>query len=88
MIQFAKMAFGKEQDTAGAVGRALRRPDYSIGHCFEVPGESVSRLAIVPRHLVEVVNFKGLRPRGLRHGAKDVGKAVLGRCLAFFGPVG
>ena len=30
----------------------------------------------------------GLWPRGRRHGAKDVGKTVLGRCLALFGSVG
>ena len=30
----------------------------------------------------------GLWPRGLRHGAKDLGKAVLGRNLALLGPVG
>ena len=27
----------------------------------------------------------GLWPRGLRHGAKDVGHTAVGRCLALFG---
>ena len=34
------------------------------------------------------VVFIGLRPRGLRHGAKDVGRTAVERCLASFGPVG
>ena len=49
-------------------------------------GEKVSRLTSGPRHFVEVVVFNGLRPRGPRHGAKDVGHTVVGRCLALFGP--
>ena len=30
----------------------------------------------------------GLWPRGLRHGAEDVGHTDVGRCLALFGSVG
>ena len=32
--------------------------------------------------------FNDLRPRGLKHGARDVGQTAVGRCLASFGPVG
>ena len=32
--------------------------------------------------------FSGLRPRGPRRGAKDVGRAFVGKCLARFGSVG
>ena len=35
-----------------------------------------------------VVVFNDLRPRGLRHGARDVGQTAVGRCLSLFGPVG
>ena len=35
---------------------------------------------------MDVVVFNGLRPRLLRHGAKDVGETAVGRCLALFGP--
>ena len=43
---------------------------------FEVRGESVSRLTVGSRLVVELV-FNGLWPRGLRHGAKDVGQAFV-----------
>ena len=36
---------------------------------------------------MEVV-FNGLWSRGLRHGPRDVGKALVGKGLALFGPVG
>ena len=32
--------------------------------------------------------FSGLWPRGLRHGARDVEKALVGKCLASFGSLG
>ena len=32
--------------------------------------------------------FNDFRPRGLRHGARDVGQTPVGRCLSLFGPVG
>ena len=35
-----------------------------------------------------VVVFNDLRPRRLKHGARDVGQTAVGRCLASFGPVG
>ena len=35
-----------------------------------------------------VVVFNDLRPRGLKHGARDVGQTAVWRCLASFGPVG
>ena len=50
-------------------------------------GESVSRLTVGSRPVVALV-FSGLLPRGLRHGAKDVGQAFVGKCLALFGSVG
>ena len=36
----------------------------------------------------EVVVFNDLRPRGLRHGARDVGQTAVERCLSLIGPVG
>ena len=32
--------------------------------------------------------FNGLRPRGLRHGAKDVVQTIVGKCLALLGSLG
>ena len=46
-------------------------------------GESESRLASGSGPSAELV-FNGLWPRGLRHGAKDVGRC----CLALFGSLG
>ena len=35
-----------------------------------------------------VVVFNDFRPRGLRHGARDVGQTAVERCLSLFGTVG
>ena len=66
----------------------LKDPIIALDEALECFGESVSRLTSGSRHFVEVVVFNRLRPRGLRHGAKDVGQTVVERCLALFGPVG
>ena len=66
------------------MGRAPQRPNCGSGQSFEVRGESVSRLTIGSRPFVEVA-VSGLWPRGLRHGAKDVGHTDVGRFLALFG---
>ena len=52
----------------------------------ELFGE-VLRLTIGSRLAVELV-LNGLWPRGLRHGAEDVGRTAVGRCLAFLGILG
>ena len=48
----------------------------------------MSRLTVGSSLLLEAEAFDGLRPRGLRHGARNVGQTVVGRCLAFLGLVG
>ena len=69
--------------------RAPQGPNHNLRQSSEVPGESVSKLTFGSKHLViSRVNFGGLRLGGLRHFAIDVGKTVLGRSLALFGPVG
>ena len=51
--------------------------------------ESLTRLTFGPKHPERSrVCFNGLWPERPRHCAKDVGKPVLGRRLAFLGPVG
>ena len=67
--------------------RAPQRPDCGTGQSFEVREEFVFCLIIGLRLVVEVV-FNGLWPRGLRHGAKGVGQALVGKGLAQFGPLG
>ena len=67
---------GKKYNATGTVGRAPQRPTCGTGHSFVVRGESVSRLTVGSRPVVELV-FSGLLPRGLRHGAKDVGQAFV-----------
>ena len=64
-----------------------QRLNWGSGQSFEVRGESVSRLTIGSRPVVELV-FNGLWPRGLRHGARDVRETFLGKCLAFLGSLG
>ena len=71
----------------GTVGRAPQRPKCGIGQSFEVRAESVSRLIVASRFFVKLA-VNGLWPRGLRHGAKGVGQAVVGKRLAFLGFLG
>ena len=85
MIQNAKTTFGKTKDATGTAGRAPQRPNCGSGQSFEVRGESASRLTVGSIPFVELV-FNGLWPRGLRHGAKDVGQTMVGKCLPFFDP--
>ena len=47
----------------------------------------MSRMTIGSRPAVELV-FNGLWPGGLRRGARDVGQAFVGKCLALLGSVG
>ena len=53
------------------------------GQSFEVRGAFVPSWIFGPRLVVEVV-FNGLRPRGLRHGSRDVEKSLCGKG---FGPI-
>ena len=69
------------------VDAAPQIPNRSLGQSPEVFGESVSKLIVGSRLFVQLA-VSGLWPRGLRHGAKDVGHTDVGRCLAPFGPVG
>ena len=73
-----KKKFGKETDKTGVVGRTSQRPRRCFGQSFEVRGESVSRLIVGPRPVAGVV-FNGLRPRGLRHGPREVEKKPLSK---------
>ena len=75
---------GKKQDKISTLGRA---PEMGTGQSFEVRGEFVLRLTIGLRPFVEFV-FNGLWPRELRHGTRDVGETLAGKCLAPFGSVG
>ena len=89
MIQHAPITFWKGNQTRLELWEEhLQGPSHSLGQSSEVRGESASRLTSGSWHFVEVVVFNGLRPRGLRHGAKDVGQTAVGRCLDLFGPVG
>ena len=42
---------GRKQTGPGVVGRTSQRPNHSFGQCFEVCGESVSRLIVGSRLL-------------------------------------
>ena len=64
-------------------GKSTSKTDCGTGRSFEVRGDFVLSLIIGPRLVVEVV-FNCLWPRGIRHGAKDVGQAFFGKG---FGPV-
>ena len=77
--------FGKESGSARAVGRAPQRPTCGTGQGFEVLGESVSRLSVGSRPVVELV-LNGLWPRGRGHGAKGVGQAFVEKCLPYLDP--
>ena len=57
-----------------------------IGQRLEF-GQPVSKLIVGSRLFVNLA-VNGLWPRGLRHGAKDVGQTAVGRCLAQCGSVG
>ena len=63
----------------------LKRPDCGTGQSFEVRGEKVTRVTIGSRPFVELV-FNGQWPRGLRHGSRDVEKALVGKGLAYLDP--
>ena len=65
----------------------LKDPIVALDKAFEVRGESVSRLIVGSRLVVELV-FNGMWLRGLMYGAKDVGQISVKRCLALFGTVG
>ena len=75
MTQNARTTCGKKQSTTGTVGRAPHRTNCGTGLSFEVRGESVSMLTVGSGLVVELV-FDGLWPRGLRHGAKGVGRRL------------
>ena len=83
MTQSTKTTFWGRNETRLELWEEHR----GTGQRFEVRGESVSRLTVGLRLVVELV-FNGLWPRGLRHGAKDVGQTIVGKCLALFGSLG
>ena len=87
MTRAQRQHFGKKYNATGTVGRAPQRPNCGTRQSFEVRGESLSRRTIGSRPVVELV-FNDLWPRGLRHGARDVEQAFVGKCLALVGFVG
>ena len=70
---------GRNKNATGTVGRAPQTPDRGLGRSFEVRGEFVLKLGYCPRDFLVEVVFNGLWPRGLRHGAKDVGTNFCGK---------
>ena len=79
----------KNKDTSGVEGRTPQRPNCGLGNGAKLLGESLLRLAIGSKRLVESrVGCSGLRLCVCQDFANDVGKALLGRRLALPGPMG
>ena len=79
---------GRNQTRLALWEEHLTEPMIALDKALKCVENPYQGLTVSSRHFVEVVNFNGLWPRGLRHGAKDVGQTAVGRCLALFGPVG
>ena len=83
-----KMKAGKSQSAETIFRKEIKR-DWICG----LKGPIVALDKVRAEFVLELVFWpetfcgSGL-PRGLRHGSRDVEKAVVGRCLALFGSVG
>ena len=86
MIQLRLLGINK--DTSGIVGRTPERPNCSFGKSVKLLGESLLGLAFGSKLLfVSRVGCHGLHLCGCQDFAKYVDRALLGRRLAFPGPI-